>query len=196
MNLLCILLLIELWLMVGIYRNDHVIAKLKQIKHKKGIRRLRPLVVPYSTYYRLYKYLYVQSISGFRVEESLKSLYRICNHRGMKKVLRTMSAFIASEGDVERSIDYLREQLEENTGALFITVVEGMAHRGMNPQSLQRMDQLLFQKHLISMRDQVKKQKRNYFKAVLCFTVAVGGMIILPMIEQMFASLSYIFSSR
>ena len=144
-------------------------------------------------FYRLYKYMYLQSASGSRPEELLKSLYRVVNAKKLRKSLMQMSVIISQCNDTQKALKYLRQQFNHDEGLILIGILESIAVSGLSNESFLRLDHMLFQKYLSQMRRDTARIKRLYFYSVACFVAAASGVLFLPLIEQMFRSVNIIF---
>jgi hypothetical protein len=145
-------------------------------------------------FYRLYKYMYLQSASGSRPEELLKTLYRVVNAKKLRKSLLQMSVIIAQSNDVQKALKYLRYQFNHEEGQILIGILESIAISGLSKDAFLRLDQMLFQKYLSQMRRDTSHIKRLYFYSVVCFVAAASGVLFLPLIDQMLKSANIIFN--
>lgn len=144
-------------------------------------------------FYRLYKYMYLQSTSGSRPEDMLKSLHHIATSKSLKKALLHMSAMISHSNDVTKAIQFLRKEFNHDEGDVLIGILESVAISGLSKDAFIRLDHMLFQKYLSQLRQDTKKIGKLYFYAVVCFVIAASGVIFFPLINQMFKSANIIF---
>ena len=144
-------------------------------------------------FYRLYKYMYLQSASGSRPEELLKTLYRVVNAKKLRKSLLQMSVIISQSNDVQKALNYLRHQFNHEEGLILIGILESIAISGLSNEAFLRLDQMLFQKYLSQMRRDTSHIKRLYFYSVVFFVAAASGVLFLPLIDQMLKSANIIF---
>jgi len=144
-------------------------------------------------FYRLYKYMYLQSASGSRPEDLLKSLYRVVSAKKLRKSLLQMSVIISQSNDVQKALGYLRHQFNHDEGLILIGILESIAISGLSKEAFLRLDHMLFQKYLSQMRRDTSRIKRLYFYSVLCFVAVASGVLFLPLIDQMFKSANIIF---
>lgn len=144
-------------------------------------------------FYRLYKYMYLQSASGSRPEELLKSLYRVVSAKKLRKALLQMSVIISQSNDVQKALKYLRHQFNHDEGLILIGILESIAISGLSKEAFLRLDHMLFQKYLSQMRRDTRLIKRMYFYSVVCFVAAASGVLFLPLIDQMLKSANIIF---
>lgn len=158
----------------------------KKIKKMHRLKRSK-------NYYRLYKYMYLQASSGARAEDMLKQLHRIVEEVALKKHLLHLSVMITQSSDVYGAIDYLKKQLKDEDGILFIGILETLSMTGLSHDVFVRLDHMLFQKYLSQLRDETRSIKKLYFLAVLCFVVAASGALLIPLMNQMFVSSNMIF---
>ena len=144
-------------------------------------------------FYRLYKYMYLQSSSGSRPEDLLKSLYRVVSAKRLRKSLLQMSVIISQSNDVQKALKYLRSQFNHEEGAIMIGTLESIVISGLSKEAFLRLDHMLFQKYLSQMRRDTSRIKRMYFYSVVCFVAAASGVLFLPLIDQMLKSANIIF---
>ena len=145
-------------------------------------------------FYRLYKYMYLQSASGSRPEELLKTLYRVVSTKKLRKSLMQMSVIISQSNDVQKALKYLRHQFNHEEGLILIGILESIAISGLSKEAFLRLDHMLFQKYLSQMRRDTSRIKRLYFYSVFCFVAAASGVLFLPLIDQMLKSANIIFN--
>ncbi|HSN65266.1 MAG TPA: hypothetical protein VLS94_01440, partial [Fusibacter sp.] len=145
-------------------------------------------------FYRLYKYMYLQSASGSRPEELLKTLYRVVSTKKLRKSLLQMSVIISQSNDVQKALKYLRHQFNHEEGLILIGILESIAISGLSKEAFLRLDHMLFQKYLSQMRRDTTRIKRLYFYSVVCFVAAASGVLFLPLIDQMLKSANIIFN--
>lgn len=145
-------------------------------------------------FYRIYKYLYVQTASGARSEDILKSMHQIVEHSNLKKILISMSAILAQTNDIEEALNYLKIKFNHEEGEILIGILKSITVCGLSQESFLRLDHMLFQKYLSQLRRDTTQIKRTYFYAIVCFTVAASMIIFIPLLEQMLNSANIIFS--
>lgn len=144
-------------------------------------------------FYRLYKYMYLQSSSGSRPEELLKNLHRIVGAKRLRKSLLQMSVIISQSNDIQKALKYLRNQFNHDEGSILIDTLESIVISGLSKEAFLRLDHMLFQKYLSQMRRDTSRIKRMYFYSVICFVMAASGVLFLPLIDQMLKSANIIF---
>ena len=137
--------------------------------------------------------MYLQASSGARAEDMLKQLHRITDEMALKKYLLHMSVMITQSSDVFGAIGYLKKQLKDEDGILFIGILETLSMTGLSHDVFIRLDHMLFQKYLSQLRDETRRIKKRYFFAVLCFVIAASGALLMPLMNQMFISANMIF---
>lgn len=145
-------------------------------------------------FYRIYKYLYVQTASGARSEDILKSMYQIVDQVTLKKVMISMSAILAQTNDVEEALNYLRIKFNHEEGEILVGILKSITVSGLSQESFLRLDHMLFQKYLAQIRKDTTQIKRTYFYAIVCFTIAAAMIIFIPLLEQMLNSTNIIFN--
>lgn len=175
-------------------------AQIQSILFKK--HRIRPFKFDFiqkdnkaltRNFYRIYKYIHLQLSVGTRVEEIFKSMYRVVYNKKLKNVLFEMSVIVSHSFDVNKGIQHLKKQMNDDEGLLFISIIENMQTSGLSLKAFERLDQMLFQKYLSNIRKETQKVKRLYFKAVMVFTLVVTIMLVFPLIDQMLVSAKIIF---
>lgn len=191
LNTLSFLLLMRIWFstrLVSRIRQDHLLLKYNWTFYKKNSNTALS-----KNFYRLYKYMYIQSTSGSRAEDMLKSLHLVITSKSLKKTLLHMSAMIAHNNDVSKAIQFLKKEFKHDDGAILVGIMESLAISGLSKDAFVRLDHMLFQKYLSQLRQDTKNIGKLYFYAVVCFVVSASGVIFLPLIDQMFKSANIIF---
>ncbi|HAS72958.1 MAG TPA: hypothetical protein DCS67_02305 [Clostridiales bacterium UBA8960] len=145
-------------------------------------------------FYRMYKYLYLQTSSGARAEDMLKNLYRVIDDSTIKKPFIQMSVIISHSNDVKTGLDYLRHVFKGEDGAMLVSILENVAISGLSNDAFLRLDHMLFQKYLAQLQRETGKIKKRYFFSVVCFVSAASSIIFLPLIDQMMRSANIIFN--
>lgn len=145
-------------------------------------------------FYRMYKYLYIQSASGSRAEDMLKSMHLVVYDKELKKTLLKMSAMISQSNDVHKSLSFLKSKFSNDDGEVLIGILESIAISGLSQDAFLRLDHMLFQKYLSQLRKDTQKIKRIYFASVLFFVLAASGIILVPLLDQMLMSANIIFN--
>jgi hypothetical protein len=138
--------------------------------------------------YRIYKYLYLQSSSGMRGEDIIKSLHRIISKQPLK-----MSATVAQTHDIAFAIQQFRKHFNEEDGEMLMSIFETMRLSGLSKEAYMRLDQMMFQKYLIQMGRDTQRIRRYYFYAVTSFIFAACLLLFLPIVDQMMKSAEIIF---
>jgi len=187
---------ITLYILYEHVRNQMHLNKIISQNHAKRRWRFQDSSSQTSltkNFYRMYKYMYVQSTSGSRPEDILKNLYHVVSDKKMKKSLLQMSVIITQNNDIKQGLTYLKKQFSHDEGMILISILEGALISGMSRDSFLRLDHMLFQKYLSQMRHDTKKIKKKYFFAVVCFVISASGVIFLPLVDQMFKSADIIF---
>lgn len=146
-------------------------------------------------YYRLYKYIYLQSKIGARPFDTLCRLHRVCTDRNLRNVMFEMSVIISHSNDIDRGVEFIRKALRGDGSLLFISIIENSTKTGFSTDAMRRLDGMLFQKYILEIKASVKKKKRRYFWASLMFCSAVFVAIFMPTLSQMVESLKLIFAS-
>lgn len=145
-------------------------------------------------FYRLYKYLYLQTSSGARAEEMLKNLHRIASDSHLKKSLLHMSVIISQSNDIGIGLDYLRKVFKGEDGVMLIGILENVSICGLTDDAFLRLDHMLFQKYLAQLQRETKAIKNRYFLSVTCFVIAASSIIFIPLLDQMIRSANIIFN--
>ncbi|MCA0384952.1 MAG: hypothetical protein LCH34_05045 [Firmicutes bacterium] len=143
--------------------------------------------------YRIYKYLYLQSSSGMRGEDIIKSLHRIIYKQPLKDLLLKMSATVAQTHDIAYAIQQFRRHFNEEDGEMLMSIFETMRLSGLSKEAYMRLDQMMFQKYLIQMGRDTQRIRRLYFYAVTSFIIAACLLLFLPIVDQMMKSAEIIF---
>lgn len=183
-----LLLVISIWM--DFKRINQIAIK---TRHAQSVLKKSHRLKRSKNYYRLYKYMYLQASSGARAEDMLKQLHRITDEMALKKYLLHMSVMITQSSDVFGAISYLKKQLKDEDGILFIGILETLSMTGLSHDVFIRLDHMLFQKYLSQLRDETRRIKKRYFFAVLCFVIAASGALLMPLMNQMFISANMIF---
>lgn len=146
------------------------------------------------SFYRIYKYMYIQSKSGARPEEILKSLHRVLPDKKIKVIFLQMSVLISQSNDLKKGISHIKESFRNEEGILMAGILESILTNGLSSEAYFRLDQMLFQKYLTQLKEETTKTRRLYFYAVVCFVFAASGVLFLPLIDQMMKSTNLIFN--
>lgn len=165
--------------------------KMKKYIHFKRQKAGTALV---KNFYRIYKYLYVQTCSGTRAEDILKNMYQMVSDKALRKSLLQMAAIITQSNDVYKAIATFKKSIKHEDGEILVGILESITMTGLSKESFMRLDQMLFQKYLTQVRRDTRQIRKMYFFAVVCFVVAASGLLFFPLIDQMLKSAHIIFS--
>ena len=191
LNLIALYLLANaLFLKVDVKSFVHKVT-LKKPFHRMRVKQSQTELT--KNFYRMYKYMYLQSASGSRPEELLKSLHRVVSAKKLRKSLLQMSVIISQSNDVKKALKYLRLQFNHDEGLILVGILESIAISGLSKEAFLRLDHMLFQKYLSQMRRDTSQIKKMYFYSVVCFVAAASGVLFLPLIDQMLKSANIIF---
>ncbi|GAU77865.1 hypothetical protein [Fusibacter sp. 3D3] len=160
----------------------------------KSTQKQRDQYMTTQSFYKIYKYLQIQLETGARSEEIFKSLYRIVDYPKFKAKLLQFSVIISQSHDIQMGLSYLKSELKDQEGKLFINITENLAAAGGEQETFSRLNHLLFQKYLSNIRENTKKIKRMYLYSVIVFTVLVSVMLMMPIMDQMLKSTQMIFN--
>ncbi|MBF4695465.1 hypothetical protein [Fusibacter ferrireducens] len=160
----------------------------------KSTEKQRDQYMTTQSFYKIYKYLQIQLETGARAEDIFKSLYRVVAYPKFRKKLFQFSVIISQSHDVQMGLDYLKSELKDQEGKLFINITENLASAGGEQETFSRLNHLLFQKYLSNIRETTKKIKRMYLYSVILFTILVSIMLMMPIIDQMLKSTQMIFN--
>lgn len=144
-------------------------------------------------FYRIYKYIAIQTSSGAYSEEIYKSLYKIVKEKTLKADLMAFSVVLMQRHDLKFSLEVLKQKFDFPEGKMFVDMLESMSGTGLSENAFRRLDQMLFQKYLSEIRAQTDKVKQIYFISVVLFTAVTVGMLLIPLIDQMMFSAKKIF---
>jgi hypothetical protein len=144
-------------------------------------------------FYRIYKFIAVQSVGGAHIEDIYKNLHKVIHDKGLKKEFQTFSILLSQRHDVDVGLDYLKEKLDFEEGHIFVDILISMTESGLSSMTFQKLDHMMFQKYLSEIRLQTERVKQSYFYAVVVFTLVVVGMLLIPLIHQMVFSTNKIF---
>lgn len=187
------LAILAMGLLVRSFKDLNMAEKLRfRMRKKRPIPRVE---AGCAEYYRLYKYIYMQQKIGIDPFETIRRLYLITEHRGLRRLLYEMSVRMSNSNELESGLSLLREKLVGDDSRLFINILENSLRTGFDTDAMRQMDSMFFQKYLIDIRKKVKRVKRSYFRAALCFCLAISIGVFLPVLEQMLQSLQSIFTS-
>ena len=164
----------------------------KSVFKGKGISRSKDKLAKY--FYRMYKYLYLQTSSGARAEDMLKNLYRIVGDSTISRSLLQMSVILSQSNDVSIGLDYLRTVFKGEDGLMLIGILENVSVSGLSNDAFLRLDHMLFQKYLAQLQRETKMIKKRYFLSVTCFVIAASSIIFIPLLDQMMRSANIIFN--
>ena len=185
--------------MVGVWtlsevRNLQFIKPSFKVKKKVLVKRQRTGTALVKNFYRIYKYLYVQTCSGTRAEDILKNMYQMVSDKALRKSLLQMAAIITQSNDVHKAISTFKKSIKHEDGDILVGILESITMTGLSKESFMRLDQMLFQKYLTQVRRDTRHIRKLYFFAVVCFVVAASGLLFFPLIDQMLKSANIIFS--
>ncbi|MDN5352925.1 MAG: hypothetical protein PWQ12_1846 [Clostridiales bacterium] len=168
----------------------------RHLKHQYAIRQesKKRQVQLSKNFYRIYKYMYVQSVAGTRTEDVFKSLHKVVTPGVLKSEMLQFSVIMAQSHDVKKALDYLRGHFRFEEGEVFISIMESVLSTGLPPETLLRLDNMLFQKYLSHLRRQTDRIKRLYLGIVIIFTIVTSTMLLFPLIDQAFRSADMIFN--
>ncbi len=160
----------------------------------KSSQKQRERYYTTQSFYKIYKYFQIQIETGARPEEILKSLFRIVEYPKFKEKLFHFSAIISQSHDVQQGLDYLKSQITDAEGKIFISITENIVSAGGKQETFSRLNYLMFQKYLSNIREDTKRIKRKYLYAVILFTTMVTMMLLIPLINEMMVSTKMIFN--
>lgn len=185
--------------MVGVWtlsevRNLQLVKPSFKVKKKVLVKRQRTGTALVKNFYRIYKYLYVQTCSGTRAEDILKNMYQMVSDKALRKSLLQMAAIITQSNDVHKAIATFKKSIKHEDGDILVGILESITMTGLSKESFMRLDQMLFQKYLTQVRRDTRHIRKLYFFAVVCFVVAASGLLFFPLIDQMLKSANIIFS--
>ena len=160
----------------------------------KETQKQREQYMTTQSFYKIYKYLQIQLETGARSEDIFKSLYRVVAYPKFREKLLQFSVIISQSHDIQRGLTYLKSELKDQEGKLFINITENLALAGGEEETFSRLNHLLFQKYLSNIRENTKKIKRMYLYSVILFTVLVSLMLMMPIIDQMLKATQTIFN--
>ena len=185
--------------MVGVWtlsevRNLQLVKPSFKVKKKVLVKRQRTGTALVKNFYRIYKYLYVQTCSGTRAEDILKNMYQMVSDKALRKSLLQMAAIITQSNDVHKAIATFKKSIKHEDGDILVGILESITMTGLSKESFMRLDQMLFQKYLTQVRRDTRHIRKLYFFSVLCFVVAASGLLFFPLIDQMLKSANIIFS--
>lgn len=144
-------------------------------------------------FYRLYKYMYIQTVGGARAEDIIGSLHRVVEDPHLKDAFMRIAAISSQSNDLSMAIQYMKTCFPHEDGRLLVSILESVVSTGVSKEAFFRMDHMMFQKYLSQLRWETQRIRRRYFYAVVCFVAAVSGLLLFPILDQMFASADLIF---
>lgn len=185
--------MIGVWTLIEVRTLQFVKPTFKMKKHIR-FKRQKAGTALVKNFYRIYKYLYVQTCSGTRAEDILKNMYQMVSDKALRKSLLQMAAIITQSNDVHKAIATFKKSIKHEDGEILVGILESITMTGLSKESFMRLDQMLFQKYLTQVRRDTRQIRKMYFFAVVCFVVAASGLLFFPLIDQMLKSAHIIFS--
>ena len=184
---------VGIWTLIEFRRLQFVKPSFK-MKNQIFTKRQKAGTALVKNFYRIYKYLYVQTCSGTRAEDILKNMYQMVSDKSLRKSLLQMAAIITQSNDVPKAIATFKKSIKHEDGEILVGILESITMTGLSKESFMRLDQMLFQKYLTQVRRDTRQIRKMYFFAVVCFVVAASGLLFFPLIDQMLKSAHIIFS--
>ena len=127
--------------MVGVWtlsevRNLQLVKPSFKVKKKVLVKRQRTGTALVKNFYRIYKYLYVQTCSGTRAEDILKNMYQMVSDKALRKSLLQMAAIITQSNDVHKAISTFKKSIKHEDGDILVGILESITMTGLSKESL------------------------------------------------------------
>lgn len=159
-------------------------------RHHKMKKREKELA---KNFYRIYKYIYLQTSVGTREEDIYKSLYQVVTTPQLKSIIFQSGVAVAQSHDAEKGIEHMKKHLNCQEGLLLTQMLTHMRTSGLSLSALQRLDRLMFQKYIQYIRGETEAVKQKCFYAIVLMTLAITLLILAPLVHQMIRSIHLIF---
>ncbi len=184
------------WLVYALLSDHLNMLKIKEPSNKTLLTLKLPpsRMVINRNFYKIFKYLFIQSDSGIHPEVTIRSIYKVADHPEVKRRLVKFSSLLAKKNQEKEAFEYLNKAFKEGQVNYYVEIMERFYHHYVTRESLRHIDQLLFQKYLSTIRLESKKIERRYIYMVVIYTAQITLFLLLPLLQQMIVSVQGIFA--
>jgi hypothetical protein len=144
--------------------------------------------------YRLYRYLVSQITAGVKPKDVIINMYKITEDKSLKKILTRASAAYSITLDGKTYSDVIKSSIKTEDADRFCMILEEDLLYTDNEEFLEKMEEMMFNRHFSYHQKKTDSIKRGCFAAVCVFMLIVIIMVALPLITELVQGLKYIFS--
>lgn len=144
--------------------------------------------------YKLYRYLVSQISAGVKPKDVIINMYKITEDKTLKKILAKASGAYAITLDGKSYAKILKQEIKTEDAARFAMILEEDLLYSDNENFLEKMEEMMFNRHFSYQQKKTEKIKRGCFLAVSVFMLIVIIMVALPLMNELMQGLKYIFN--
>lgn len=160
--------------------------------HKKStIKRKNKVLNFYG--YKIFKFLINQISSGILVTDAIQSMYMIVSDDALRGCLVDLSATYSQTNNLNQALQVLRSSYKGDEVDAICIAIEQAIYSGSNPETLEKMEALLFKKYIYFIRNETKLRKRRSILSVFYFCMVIILLISIPMFMDIIKAYNQIF---
>ncbi|MFA5340527.1 MAG: hypothetical protein WC332_02005 [Clostridia bacterium] len=143
--------------------------------------------------YKLYRYLISQIMAGVKPKDVIINMYKITEDKNLNKILMQASAAYSLTLDGKTYAQILKRNVKTEDANRFCMILEEDLLYTDNEDFLEKMEEMMFNRHFSYHQKKTESIKRSCFAAVCVFMLIVIIMVALPLINELVQGLKYIF---
>ena len=143
--------------------------------------------------YKIYRFIDLQLTSGVKCFDVLKGLPEAIDQPRIVEDFLRFSACLALTLDLDRALEELQLSFAGPEMNLLASQLRNCMQTGVSGQTFQRMENLLFNRHLILVRARSKKLRSELLIAALLALVPIEILFVYPLAAQALASLGQLY---
>ena len=144
--------------------------------------------------YKLYRYLVSQIQAGVRPKDAILNMHKITEDKQLNSILAKASAAYAITFDGKTYANVLKERIKTQDAQRFCMIFEEDLLYTDNENFLEKMEEMMFNRHFSYHQKKTEKVKRNCFATVCVFMLIVVIMVVLPLFSELVQGLNNIFN--
>lgn len=143
--------------------------------------------------YKIFKFLLNQVTSGIKINDAIKSMYKVVDDKSLRKCLLEVAAYHSKTNDIEYALGILKTSYKGMAVDTLCMAIEQGIYTGTNFETLKKIEELLFKTYINEINLETQGRKKQSIVSVLMLCTVVVLMIAIPVFIDIVDAFNQIF---
>jgi Flp pilus assembly protein TadB len=174
----------SLALLTGMYIIIEIVVNTKKKNHNLKFQK---------NIYKIYKYLHNQVSSGVKVTDAIRTVYKIIEDNGLRKILIQLAARYELTLDIDTALEEFKSNFDAQEAETLCVALRQGIMTGDNSELLARQEEIMFKKYFNYIQAETDSCRLRGTIACALFTVVIVILIMVPVLNDVAAAVGKIF---